>query len=81
MVGQKNLFKAMVSNNISLERIRGCLLAALAGDCLGSRYEGTGFEGFFDDDDAKSFRVKVVEYVKNFPKGRFYNLFIIVCYC
>ncbi|KAL1243065.1 ADP-ribosylhydrolase ARH3 [Trichinella spiralis] len=53
----------MAKKVIDISRIRGCLLGALAGDCLGRKFEGSTFN-FTDKNDSEKYRQDVLNYVE-----------------
>ncbi|KRX49479.1 Poly(ADP-ribose) glycohydrolase ARH3 [Trichinella murrelli] len=53
----------MAKEVIDISRIRGCLLGALAGDCLGRKFEGSTFN-FTDKNDSEKYRQDVLNYVE-----------------
>ncbi|KRY65750.1 Poly(ADP-ribose) glycohydrolase ARH3 [Trichinella pseudospiralis] len=53
----------MAKKVIDISRIRGCLLGALAGDCLGRKFEGCTFN-LTDKNDNEKYRQDVLNYVE-----------------
>ncbi|KRX64657.1 Poly(ADP-ribose) glycohydrolase ARH3 [Trichinella sp. T9] len=53
----------MAKEVIDISRIRGCLLGALAGDCLGRKFEGSTLN-FTDKNDSEKYRQHVLNYVE-----------------
>ncbi|KRX91631.1 Poly(ADP-ribose) glycohydrolase ARH3 [Trichinella pseudospiralis] len=53
----------MAKKVIDISRIRGCLLGALAGDCLGRKFEGCIFN-LTDKNDNEKYRQDVLNYVE-----------------